>query len=199
MDRLQELTDILHKVLDILKGDIDLRDIKQKLIEDLRLFKAGYVIENYPVWLENITYQTKTLSPNQTNIYFERILDLIQSISYGVVEDFHIKTTSEILKDLRDKRTFCPICGFWTGQYQFHVSYEVLKNCFWDCYCCGCMFGYNDSPQYRKNWFNKGSNFEQVEDKPENWTFEGQINNIQYDWKKDLKTNKKGVFIGKSY
>ena len=49
--------------------------------------------------------------------------------------------------------THCPICGY---PFEGPASEEELRFSFSICGCCGCEYGYDDTPAYRREWLAMG-------------------------------------------
>ena len=80
----------------------------------------------------------------------------------------------------------CRVCGLiqldppW-GEDGKSPSYEI-------CSCCGVEFGYEDSSvngvvTYRRKWLEAGANWEDVEERPNNWSAEEQMKNVPLDFR----------------
>jgi hypothetical protein len=87
----------------------------------------------------------------------------------------------------KPENIFCRVCG-----YEYSID-----NPAWNddetpshdiCICCGVQFGYEDDAyegviNYRTKWLNEGAKWFSFEQKPSEWNFEIQKNNIADKWK----------------
>ena len=73
----------------------------------------------------------------------------------------------------------CPICGLsWpkgVDEEEVRCSYEI-------CDCCGCEYGYDDTPSYREQWLEKGAPWFDEQQRPKEWSLENQLRYILLDW-----------------
>jgi hypothetical protein len=76
----------------------------------------------------------------------------------------------------------CPICGL---AFKEPVDEEELRYSYWICECCGCEYGYDDTPQYREHWIKQGAKWFIENARPANWNLAEQLKNIVPGWNKD--------------
>jgi hypothetical protein len=79
----------------------------------------------------------------------------------------------------------CRVCGLYIddlpwGEDGNCPTYEI-------CSCCGVEFGNEDytieaTKQYRAKWINKGMNWFEPSEKPENWDKDEQFKNIPQEF-----------------
>lgn len=85
-----------------------------------------------------------------------------------------------------DERYICRICGYrlkfkiW-GEDGKSPSYEI-------CPCCGVEFGNEDYTltsilNYRKRWIEAGCNWFLAQNKPLNWSYKAQLENVPRAYK----------------
>lgn len=73
----------------------------------------------------------------------------------------------------------CPICGLpWSEA----IDVEEVRHSFEICDCCGCEYGYDDRPSYRKAWIQQGAPWFNAKKRPQDWNLEEQLKYIIADW-----------------
>jgi len=106
------------------------------------------------------------------------------------------KNTHTSIIALEDNQLyFCKVCGFNDYPNQFwekskDVGYQAL---FFICPCCGCESGLDDFTlagiyNYRKEWISDEMKWFSPKEKPNNWNFEEQKENIPIPFR-DLNFN----------
>jgi hypothetical protein len=74
--------------------------------------------------------------------------------------------------------TACPICGF---SFDTPIDEAELSGSYWICDCCGCEYGYDDTPEYRQAWLSKGAPWFAA-NKPSGWQPDEQLKRAIPDW-----------------
>lgn len=73
----------------------------------------------------------------------------------------------------------CPICGLpWlqgVDAKEVRYSYEI-------CECCGCEYGYDDTPTYREQWLKQGAPWFNERQRPNEWNLEDQLRHALPGW-----------------
>ncbi|NET50220.1 MAG: hypothetical protein F6K09_16205 [Merismopedia sp. SIO2A8] len=73
----------------------------------------------------------------------------------------------------------CPICGFpWSEP----IDIDEVCCSHLICDCCGCEYGYDDNPIYRKNWLKRGAPWFNSNRRPKHWNLEAQLHQSIPDW-----------------
>jgi hypothetical protein len=73
----------------------------------------------------------------------------------------------------------CPICGLsWSEP----VDDKEIRYSYWICECCGCEYGYDDTPTYREIWIEQGFPWFAPKQRPIGWDLEEQLRHIIPDW-----------------
>ncbi len=73
----------------------------------------------------------------------------------------------------------CPICGL---PFPEAVDGEELRFSYWICDCCGCEYGYTDTPAFRQSWIEGGARWWDERAKPKDWNLDEQLKNIAPAW-----------------
>ena len=73
----------------------------------------------------------------------------------------------------------CPICGL---KFEVPVDEEELRYSYWICDCCGCEYGYTDTPNYRQEWIRNGAKWWDEKAKPKDWNLREQMKNANLGW-----------------
>ena len=74
---------------------------------------------------------------------------------------------------------YCPICGL---KFDVPVDEVELRFSYWICECCGCEYGYTDTPEYRQKWLEGGAKWFEERARPKEWNLGEQLKNILADW-----------------
>jgi transcription elongation factor Elf1 len=76
----------------------------------------------------------------------------------------------------------CPVCGY---EKLSEKPYNTYGNPSYEiCPCCGFEFGFDDQSrkityeEYRNQWIEKGMKWFDSSEKPENWDYKKQLENI---------------------
>ena len=87
---------------------------------------------------------------------------------------------------ISDKILNCRVCGYLSdtapwGDDGKSPTYEI-------CPCCGVEYGYEDSSivgikKYREEWIAAGADWKDKKSKPENWSWEDQLENVPDDFR----------------
>jgi hypothetical protein len=93
------------------------------------------------------------------------------------------------MKDEQDDKiyTHCPICGHLLTDEG--ISGSELRGSFWICECCGCEFGYDDTPAYREKWIEGGCAWFNPKARPQEWSLDDQLKRADLAWLKPSSTS----------
>ncbi len=89
--------------------------------------------------------------------------------------------------ELNEAYYYCPICGFGP----FRISIMSCDYAYSICECCGAEDGLDDTPEYKKEWLEKGAPWSDESAKPKKWNFEEQLKYSIDGWSCWLSENEK--------
>jgi hypothetical protein len=103
MNNQKLFSDILHKILNNLDtfSDSELKTF----ISEFRKFRSGETIQDYEDWLNNLVQERTKLKNHQTYSILKELTGLIENLSYGATEDFHIDRIKTVQKSLKREKS----------------------------------------------------------------------------------------------
>ncbi len=77
--------------------------------------------------------------------------------------------------------SYCPICGYGP-RLEPYKSVEELRGSYDICVCCGCEYGYDDTPATFEGWKHSGYKWFSPKAMPPQWNLDEQLTHVIRPW-----------------